>query len=175
MALNGAQGAPTISSTLGPLSLPDFLELVAAPGGAAEVSAALGTPVVVVDLRGAPGSDAPAVRGRVAGLPVVVVGVHPGGPEETPAPVVKLLDVVVADPEAVVATVEATPQAAVTLALVLRASLALGVPAGLAAESAAYSMLQAGSEFARWRATAPGAGLPASMPMQRPLLRLTNR
>jgi hypothetical protein len=129
---------------------------VAAPGGAAEVSAARGTPVVVVDLSGAPGvgqhPTAAVVAARVAGLPVVVVGVHPGGVEGTPVAVAELLDVVVANPEAVVATVEAAPQAAVTLALVLRATLALGVPAGLAAESAAYSMLQAGPEFARWRA-----------------------
>jgi len=69
------------------------------------------------------------------------------------APVAELLDLVVADPKAVVATVEAAPLSAVTLALVLRASLTLGVAAGLAAESAAYSMLQAGPEFARWRAT----------------------
>src|SRR5205814_1834300 len=40
-----------------------------------------------------------------------------------------------------------------TLALVLRAGPARGVPAGLAAESAAYSMLQSGPEFARWRAS----------------------
>src|SRR5205823_2935025 len=52
----------------------------------------------------------------------------------------------------VLATVEASPQAAVTLALVLRASLLLGVAAGLAAESAAYSTLQSGEEFARWLA-----------------------
>ena len=53
-------------------------------------------------------------------------------------PVAELVDLVVADPGPVVAMVEAAPQAAVTLALVLRAGPARGVPAGLAAESAAY-------------------------------------
>jgi enoyl-CoA hydratase/carnithine racemase len=62
-----------------------------------------------------------------------------------------LVDLVVEDARSVMAAVQANPQAAVTLALVLRASLTLAVPAGLAAESAAYSMLQAGVEFARWR------------------------
>src|SRR5205807_8710527 len=87
-----------------------------------------------------------------------VVGVRPGGLEGAPASAAALVDLVVADPEPVVAAVETAPQAAVTLALVLRASLSLSVPAGLAAESAAYSMLQAGPEFARWRATRLEAG-----------------
>ena len=83
---------------------------------------------------------------------MVVVGVHPDGPEGPPAWATALVDLVVADPGPVVATVEAAPLAAATLALVLRASLALDVPSGLAAESAAYSTLQSGPEFARWLA-----------------------
>ena len=144
---------PSISTTLSPLSLPDYLDLVASPAGAAEVSAALGSPVLVVELD-APDTSFPSPAGRrVAGLPAVLVGVHPGGLDGVPAPLAALFDVVVADPEPVVATVEAAPQASVTLALVLRATPALDVPAALAAESAAYSMLQSGPEFARWRAS----------------------
>ena len=45
------------------------------------------------------------------------------------------------------------PLAAATLAVLLRSSTAATVEAGLANESAAYSMLQAGPEFAAWRAT----------------------
>ncbi|HEV7861820.1 MAG TPA: enoyl-CoA hydratase/isomerase family protein [Acidimicrobiia bacterium] len=141
---------------------------MASPAGAAEVSAVLGTPVLVVDITGAAAAGPAGVAGagvigeaaaRAAGLPAVVVAVCPEGLEGAPGWVAGLVDVVVADPGPVVATVEAAPQAAVTLALVLRATLSLGVAAGLAAESAAYSMLQAGPEFARWRATS-AAGRP---------------
>jgi hypothetical protein len=72
-----------------------------------------------------------------------------------PPEVASLADVVVADPGPILATVVAAPQASVALALVLRASLSLGVAEGLAAESAAYSMLQAGPEFAAWRSARP--------------------
>lgn len=44
------------------------------------------------------------------------------------------------------------PLAATSLATLLRAQASLTVDQGLAAESAVYAMLQAGPEFARWRA-----------------------
>ena len=47
------------------------------------------------------------------------------------------------------------PQAAISLAVLLRQTEALSIPAALAAESAVYSMLQAGPEFAAWRAATP--------------------
>ena len=124
---------------------------MASPAGAAGFSAARGTPVVLVDLSDPPDRGLSAAEPGAASLPAVVVGVRPHGLSGTPPSVLELVDLVVEDPEPVLATVEATPQAAVTLALVLRASLTLTVPAGLAAESAAYSMLQAGAEFALWR------------------------
>jgi enoyl-CoA hydratase/carnithine racemase len=53
-------------------------------------------------------------------------------------------------------TVERNPIAAVSLAVLLRTIERLPVELGLAAESATYSMLQGGAEFARWRgATEP--------------------
>ncbi len=52
-------------------------------------------------------------------------------------------------------SVAATPLAAVTLVLLLRSADADDVEAGLIAESAAYSMLQGGPEFARWREANP--------------------
>lgn len=52
-------------------------------------------------------------------------------------------------------TVSAAPLAAVALALHLRSIDALGVDAGLVAESTVYSLLQSGPEFARWRAATP--------------------
>jgi hypothetical protein len=101
---------------------------------------------------------------------VVVVGAGRDGPGGLPPPVADLFDLVVADPEPVVATVEGSPQAAVTLVQVLRASPSLPVTAALAAESSAYSMLQSGPEFARWRAAAqayetPGAAAGVEPPV----------
>ena len=52
---------------------------------------------------------------------------------------------------AVTASVERCPLASTALALLLRGSQRRSVGEGLVAESAAYSMLQAGPEFARWR------------------------
>ena len=143
--------APTISATLSRLSLPEFAELVASPAGAAEVSAAFGIPTILVELDGpASANFRPA---GPHGLPVVVVGVHPDGLGAVPPAVAELVDAVVTDPGPVLGRVEATPQAAVTLALILRASLHVGVADGLAAESAAYSMLHSGPEFAGWLAS----------------------
>jgi enoyl-CoA hydratase/carnithine racemase len=51
--------------------------------------------------------------------------------------------------------VAANPIAAGALAALLRSSAGLPVAAGLVAESATYSLLQAGPEFARWRAGRP--------------------
>jgi hypothetical protein len=59
------------------------------------------------------------------------------------------------DLSAIVANVEAHPRAAVALALLLRGQPRRSVDDGLVAESAVYSMLQAGPEFAAWRATRP--------------------
>jgi len=133
------------------LSLAEFVNLAASPAGAADVSGALGSPAILVDLEGPAGANFCPPGSH--GLPALVVGVHPGGPGGVPPAVADLVDVVVADPGPVLATVEVAPQAAVTLALVLRATPGLRVADGLAAESAAYSMLQSGPEFARWLAT----------------------
>jgi hypothetical protein len=53
---------------------------------------------------------------------------------------------------AVVERVDRNPVAAASLAVLLRTSPSLRVDLALAAESAVYSMLQGGAEFARWRA-----------------------
>ncbi|HET9773321.1 MAG TPA: hypothetical protein VFS16_20685, partial [Acidimicrobiia bacterium] len=148
---------------------------MASPAAAGELSAAVGVPCVVVDLSGPAAADpacgrrAGAAAGAAAGLPVVVVGAGRDGVGGLAAPLADLFDLVVADPEPVVATVEGSPQAAVTLVQVLRGSRSLPVAPALAAESAAYSMLQSGPEFARWRAAArayetPGATAPGAEP-----------
>jgi hypothetical protein len=76
-------------------------------------------------------------------VPVVIAG-------PTPSP---LVDVAAEDDElaALAAAVEANPLASVALVLLLRGSERRSIGEGLVAESAVYSMLQAGPEFARWR------------------------
>jgi hypothetical protein len=88
----------------------------------------------------------------VASVPAVLAGLGPVDGAWLPA-----LDLVVehGDVEALRGAVHRNPLAAVTLAMLLRASEGRPTGAGLVAESAAYSTLQAGPEFARWRASRP--------------------
>ena len=85
----------------------------------------------------------------------------------TTGPLVPRVAVTVADPDAEAAEladrVGSRPRAAVALARLLRATAVLPVAAGLAAESAVYSMLLDGPEFAGWRASRP-----ARAPDERP-------
>jgi hypothetical protein len=84
--------------------------------------------------------------------PVVVVVVceadDPGPPEA---------DLVITHEEVpmVLQRIAAAPIASATLAVLLRGIESMSVDNGLAAESAAYSVLQAGPEFAAWRSSAP--------------------
>lgn len=57
-------------------------------------------------------------------------------------------------------SVAACPQAATTLVVLLRLTSRLDVADGLVAESLAYSMLLAGSEFSTWRASRPRRPVP---------------
>jgi hypothetical protein len=70
-----------------------------------------------------------------------------------------------ADVDGTLAVVEHAPIAAATLATLLRVMPVVGVEAGLALESAAYSTLQAGPEFAAWRAAATHAPEPTGAPV----------
>jgi enoyl-CoA hydratase/carnithine racemase len=108
--------------------------------------------VAVVDLDDDPGWDAPPLP---ASLPHVVVGTtreadglgHPGAPA---------CDVVLApgtrELAAVLASVEAHPDAARTLVQLLRGQPERSIAEGLEAESRAYSHLQGGPDFQRWLA-----------------------
>lgn len=100
-----------------------------------------------------PGDPPPPAA--VTSVPAVLVGVAHG---EVDPSWRRAVDVVV-DPDEpaladLVANVEAHPLAATSLALLLRGE-ARPLAEGLAAESAVYSLLQAGPEFARWRAAHP--------------------
>ena len=90
---------------------------------------------------------------RVASLPFVVVGVGEG-------PVdpgwLRLCDVALSVDDPALGRVEenlaTAPVAATTLALLLRGTEHRSIGHGLVAESASYSVLQCGPEFAAWRA-----------------------
>jgi enoyl-CoA hydratase/carnithine racemase len=133
-----------------------LLDLLARPTAAEEVATTRGALLVVEGDAGA--APTPAHAARVAGLPAVIVRVsdvdRPGDD-----PLAGVVDVVVPpgddDLGAIEATVGSAPLAATALALLLRAGPTRSVEAGLVAESAVYSTLQAGPEFAAWRARRP--------------------
>lgn len=108
-------------------------------------------------LVGDPG-DAPAP----GSLPIVVcyVGDELGGAGPEWADLVIGPD----DIEATIASVGRAPLAATALAILLRTTPHLSVEEGLAAESAVYSMLQAGPEFARWRSETRARPEPSTAP-----------
>jgi enoyl-CoA hydratase/carnithine racemase len=145
------------------LSLEYLVGAVRGTSGARPWSDAAAPGVVVVDLdAGAPPSPVPALHG---GVRAVVVGLTAGLPEGDPAthPAAAVCDLVLGpgDPrlDAVVATVDSAPLAACALAVLLRGSADRSLDAGLTAESAVYSALQAGPEFAAWRAARPRKAL----------------
>jgi hypothetical protein len=122
-------------------------------------SALTGLPIVVVSLNAdTPESACDSLDTEtLSGLPCVFIG-HAAQPLSASANrISSRLDVVIADGDAgpfgeIVERVRASPFAAVTLALLLRQELYERPVAGLVAESASYSALQAGPEFARWLA-----------------------
>lgn len=127
------------------LSSREYEEFVRTPYADEAVGGPDGVTLVVV-------TDSPAHLTAPGALPVVVAaltGDGRSGPKE--------VDVVVTDStlEVVRAHVAANPLAATSLAVLLRSAPWADVEAGLAAESAVYSTLQAGPEFAAWRAQAP--------------------
>jgi enoyl-CoA hydratase/carnithine racemase len=137
------------------MSLPDFRDRLRSPFANEEMSAAAGQPVVAVDLEGDAGAEDDQARliEVMGALSCVVIGV---GHEisERAEMVAAACDVRVDDEaglEPLIATAEQHPIAAASLALLLRGSQTRTIADGLAAESAVYSTLQAGPEFAAWR------------------------
>ena len=129
-------------------------------------------PLMLVDLDDPPAS-APPADGRllvgVATRPLPEAGIALLGDLDltlsaTDGAAVPREAVAVRDPEAEAGKLrEATarsPQAALVLGQVLRASAGLPVPAALDVESFAYSMLLGGTEFRRWLAGNGGRALP---------------
>ena len=146
-----------------------FRDLLADPALAETISAAIGCPLVTVEVRD-------ARQGRwldgldITAVPAVVLVVAadpaclPAGAENA-ADVILTEDAAASAPfvdppagldaamEQLDARLALNPVAGTALALQLRMSAGLSVPAGLIAESATYSALQEGAEFRRWRAS----------------------
>jgi hypothetical protein len=124
----------------------ELAEIAASP-----LAADLVGDVVVVELRPDP---ATAVMDAAPTLPCVVVAIIGADAAGRP-PALAWVDVAVTDEasaERVAAAVQGNPLAATALALHLRASERQAVADALVAESATYSLLQAGPEHARWLA-----------------------
>jgi hypothetical protein len=117
-----------------------------------DLSAVLGVPAAIVTAGGLDRVDVVALTGRLAAVPCVYVA-EPGSPPDLETVIDVAPDGSTLAP--VLDQIAATPQAAVALALLLRGSERRGIDDGLVAESATYSMLQGGPEFARWRAGRP--------------------
>ena len=129
-------------------------------GEASEVfSAAVGVPVALVEL-GRDDETLADAAPNLASVPCVLVGLtEPGAPDLASGGLGPALDVVVergADVvDSVVGAVQANPGAATALVMLLRGGEQRTIDEGLVAESATYSLLQAGPDFARWRASRP--------------------
>ena len=119
-----------------------FVDVLRSPGAAAHLAEAA---LIVVDARVDELPDDAGLRSTLAGVPVVLIA-RGGAFDADLADIVTDDDTVV---DAVAATVRQSPQAATALAMLLRDGL------GLVAESATYSTLQAGPEFAAWLASRP--------------------
>jgi enoyl-CoA hydratase/carnithine racemase len=137
----------------------DLGELFAAASG--DTATVLGgRPLLLVDAT----VGAPPPGWSPGSVPVVVVGVVDGDGNDVARVDPEPYDVVLAadDPmlAALMAQIERCPVAAVSLAVLLRASAHRSIEEGLAAESAVYSTLQAGSEFEAWRRSRGDRGLP---------------
>jgi enoyl-CoA hydratase/carnithine racemase len=129
-------------------------------GDAAEHFAGPDGGAVVVRITERDDRPDPAHVAALTSLPFVVIAVTDASGAD---PAWRALsDVVVPDGDPsldhVMATVTACPRASIALALLLRGQIRRTVDDGLVAESAVYSALQAGPEFAAWRASRPVRG-----------------
>jgi hypothetical protein len=127
-----------------------------APWALEEFAALAADVALVVDL----GSDAPvrdveSARRTLAQLPCPSIALITDDTSAAGAKLVGRFDLIArseAELEQLVGAIERAPQASMTLVQLLRHGERLNVHEGLIAESLAYSVLQAGPEFADWKA-----------------------
>lgn len=140
------------------MSVLSFEELHSALRFGGETLALRTPPVVLVDLASDPtlfdsAGDSSAVAG-LRSLPCVMVGIGDQSRIAHIGCAAELVDVVVAsvdDTAEIVAAAARSPLASVALVLLLRGRDYRSLDDSLMAESATYSMLQSGPEFAAWR------------------------
>lgn len=123
-------------------SWPQAQEALASPDIDRMVGAAIGRPVVAVELGEHGGAE---IAARLALLPVVSIGVGASADDAW--------DLRTDDPDPLIAGTLAAPTAAVTAAQVLRGAAARSVDEALLVESLAYATLQSGPEHAIWLAS----------------------
>ena len=141
-------------------SLPEALARLASPYATEELATLTGEGVLVVDL---PAEDTPALAGgageraaeRLLELPCPTVALRParlpGGVER----LARAFDLWIERPgdlEGVLEPMRRNPQASLALVQLLRHNEGRSIHDGLIAESLVYATLQAGAEFAKWRA-----------------------
>jgi hypothetical protein len=134
-------------------SLSEALAALRDPQAPESFSPLTGEPLLVVDLTG--GGDVAAETGGLSQMPCPTVALAPtraAGDARILAAHFDLLLESEAELPEIEGAVERSPLAALALVQLLRHGERLDVHAGLVAESWVYSMLQAGPEFARWRA-----------------------
>lgn len=144
----------------------ELAEALRDPASFERWSPVTGTPSLAIDLGSGDASDEDVAR--LEWLPAVSIGL--GGRDASPAG--RRVDVRVpgqAEAERVAEAVAAHPLASVALAQLLRRSEGLALEHALLAESLVYSTLQAGPEFAAWRASYRAK---PSTPSREPPLRL---
>ena len=130
-------------------------EYVALLGSAHAIDDLASTSGQIIVVRG--GMDTPIPDSAVQAAAVLTCVVIAVEAIHRSAPLHAVSDVTVT-PKALdplVSRIVANPQAAVALALLMRGQERRSVAEGLIAESSTYSLLQAGAEFARWRAEHP--------------------
>jgi enoyl-CoA hydratase/carnithine racemase len=111
-------------------------------------------PVVVVECAEQGSVDTVALERNVAGLPAVLIATN-GATDSSVAAAMDLTAVDAAEIDRFEQAVTQHREAAVSLAMLLRDGPQRSVSEGLLAESATYSMLQAGADHRRWLAGRP--------------------
>ncbi len=133
----------------------EFCDRALDPSSAECFSAAFDAPLVLVHLAG--DVDAPAgLADAISAMPAVVTALAEPGDDSLTG----LFDVVLAtsardELDDIASVVARCPVAAVSFAMLLRAQPGRSLDHALAAESAVYSLLQAGPEFRSWLSTRP--------------------
>jgi hypothetical protein len=133
-----------------PISFSTFLALAAIPASFDEFVGSLPAPIIAISPAPLTGLPSPNIIATIATCPCVFVGLG----SEWPGAAEELLDVFATDDAmlgVLTSAVAEAPIASAALAVLLRRAGRRSTAEGLGAESAVYSTLQAGPEFARWR------------------------